>query len=565
MKSDNRYLEMKNAVRHWFLMGAIVLSFSGLTACDSSLLDSNPLDQPSDQTFFSNREELLLGVNAVYRDLINDDGWANLEWELDQMTDLAWNRGNWDGIQTVAAGAHDSQTGVFSKVWNSYYTSIGRANNLLENMHRAQDVVPVELYERIEGEARFLRAYFYHRLAELYGDVPLVTKPLTLEDAYVSRDPKATVVDFVLSELEAAAGKLPVSYSSADYGRATKGAALALKARVALYNEQWDMAIDAAERVMELGVYQLHPDYGELFTYAGEGSSEAILVHQYLSGERTHQFPQHGFTRMMSGWSTPVPTQMLVDSYLMIDGQRIDESPLYDPAHPFENRDPRLDASIVRPGMRFGNYRFETHPDSVQTWDYVSGTWVENKDVTNPYATFTGYVWKKYLDPLDATQITQSEIDWMLIRYAEVLLTYAEAKIEAGQIDGTVYDAINQIRNRAGMPEVAQGKSQEELRQIVRHERKIELALEGFRLFDLRRWKIAEYALNGPTVGRPKGSYNTQGIPVFDEHGIPRYDAYVGNMRVIEQRRFNPARDYLWPIPQAELDVNDQLEQNPGY
>jgi hypothetical protein len=268
---------------------------------------------------------------------------------------------------------------------------------------------------------------------------------------------------------------------------------------------------------------------------------------------------------MTGGWSVPVPTQSLVDAYYCTDGKRIDDSPLYDPDHPFENRDPRLDATIVRPGARFGNYRFLTHPDSVQTWNYATGEWVENADVTNPYATFTGYTWRKYMDEQDFAQTENSELNWILVRYAEVLLTYAEAKIEAGQIDKSVYDAINQVRERVDMPPVEPSKSQQELRRIVRHERRIEFAFEGLRFFEIRRWEIADEVMDGPVVGRPKEGYSTMGIPEFDTHGIPNYSAYIKEMRVIDERQFDPDRDYLWPVPQGEMDVNPQLEQNPGY
>ena len=537
-----------------------------LTACDESILETSPLDQPSSENFFSNREELLLGVNATYNQLAFAPAWVlSLEWMLDTWSDIGWFRGNNGGAQDIGRGDADPTTDIIEGVWEAYYRGIGRANNLLQNMNRAEGNVDPELYERIRAEARFLRAYYYGRLAALYGDVPLVTTVQSLDEADVAQTPKAEVVAFILEELEAAAANLPVSYPASDEGRATKGAALALKARVALYDERWAEAADAAQRVIDLGIYELHPDYAELFTYAGEGSSEVILAYPYLLGTQTHWLPQFYGTRMIGSWAVFVPQQQLVDSYEMTDGLSISASPLYDPANPFENRDPRLDATILRPGNVFAGFRFETHPDSTVTTRVTTGERVENKDVTNPFATFTGYNWGKYLVDEDADRLRDSELNWILIRYAEVLLTYAEAKIEAGQIDASVYDALNRVRERVGMPPVAAGTSQAELREVVRHERKVELAGEGFRLFDLRRWGIAEEAMNGPVVGRPRLAFSTQGVPTFDEHGLPNYNAYLEAMRQVEQRRFDANRDYLWPIPQSELDVNPLLEQNPGY
>lgn len=549
-----------------YALALIFLGTGMLAACDMGALDTQPLDQPSDQTFFSTEAELVRAVNAAYNKLSPETFWGGtLSFSLQGMSDNGWLRGGWGGAKAVASGAHDPQTDIVGSVWEEYYEGISRTNNLLENMHRAEGNVSSDLYERIRGEAKFLRAYYYHRLSTIYGDVPLITKVQNLDSTRVGRTPKAEVVGFILSELEDAAAMLPETYPDEDEGRATRGTALAVKARAALYNEQWDVAIDAAQRVMDMGVYSLHPDYGELFTYSGQSSDEIILSYRYLEGTRTHMLPQHGLTRMTGGWSVPVPLQPLVDAYYCTDGKRIDNSPLYDPAHPFENRDPRLDATIVRPGARFGNYRFLSHPDSVQTWNYATGEWVENTDVTNPYATFTGYTWRKYMTEEDFDQTNESELNWILVRYAEVLLTYAEAKIEAGQIDDSVYEAINQVRARVDMPPVGRSGSEQDLRRLVRHERRVELAMEGQRFFDIKRWEIAEEALSGPVVGRPQEGYRTMGIPTFSEHGIPNYSAYLDEMRVIEERQFDPSRGYLWPIPQSEMDVNPQLQQNPGY
>jgi len=292
-----------------------------------------------------------------------------------------------------------------------------------------------------------------------------------------------------------------------------------------------------------------------------------FMLH-YKSGVQTHLGPKWVAPRMSSGFAGLIPTQSMIDSYLCLDGLTIDKSPDYDPAHPFDNRDPRLNYSCIVPGSIFNGYQYETHKDSVRCWNYnvTPAVRVTNQDATNAFASFSGYCWRKYSDIRDPSYLSLSETGIILMRYAEVLLNYAEAKIEANNIDQSVYDAINKLRDRVDMPLVTGGKSQEELRSIIRIERKSELAFEGLRLYDIRRWGIAENVLNGPLYGRiPRGLLSS--APVVDENGTPNY-SNVSNrseMRVIEQRVFDKNKNYLWPIPQFETDINSNLKQNNGY
>ncbi|MEQ8880600.1 MAG: RagB/SusD family nutrient uptake outer membrane protein [Cyclobacteriaceae bacterium] len=551
-----------------FIIGCLFLiGFS----CED--LDRFPTDQPTSATFYSTEPELILAVNACYRDITREDSRYILESLYDMTTDIAFNRGGYSGYQAVARGEGNSFTGAFSEVWDRQYRGINKCNTLLDNMSKAQEVTDPDVFARINAEARFLRAWYYHRLVELYGDVPLITTVLPVGEEFVSKDPKTEIVDFILDELLEVADDLPVSYAGANVGRATFGAAHSLRARIALYNERWQDAIESAELVINGGAYSLFPNYRNLFTYAGENSSEVIFDYQFLDGFSMHGTPRNNQSRMGGGFSQQVPTQVLVDSYECIDGLPIDESPLYDPADPFSNRDPRLDASIVLPATEWAGYIFETHRDSTTTLNLNTNTIVQNQDVTNPFASFTGYVWKKYLDDIDLTNLERSSINWILIRYAEVLLTYAEAKIEANQIDQSVLDALNEVRARAygvsigdtGLYPAVTTTDQNELRTYVRRERKVELAYEGFRLFDIRRWRIAEDVMNGPLYGRPARDYSVMGIPVIDENASPDLSAYGSVLRVVEQREFDPARDYLWALPQNDLNVNDNLTQNPEY
>lgn len=547
-----------------------LLACSIFSSCNKDYLERYPLSGPSAASFYSNQDELMLGLFGCYK-AINFESKTERTWIsiLDVTTDISWNRSN-HALQDIGKGSHASNNTSVIIHWREFYQAIARCNFLLDNIDKVKDKVSPAVYNQVKAEARFIRALSYHYLIEFFGDVPLVTKTLTLNEAQMPRNPKDEVANFIITEMDEAAKDLPLNQEASNRGRATKGAALTIKARTALYNAKWDIAASAAKAVMDLNNYKLHTNFGELFTYKGETSPEIILSLQYKKGVIIHANPNFLTSRMAGGVSNEVPPQSLVDSYEAIDGLSIDKSPLYDPAKPFQNRDPRLGFTVVLPGSILFNYQFETHPDSLRVWNYntTPATRVNNTDATNAFATYTGYLYRKYTDIIDMPDDQNSEMDIILMRYAEVLLIYAEAKIEANQLDNTVYDAINQVRQRpsVNMPPITAGKSQAEMRSIVRKERKYELANEGLRLFDIRRWKIAEKVMNGPFLGRIPREFLSN-APVIDENGTPDY-TNVGNrskMRLVETRTFNPSRDYLWPIPNIEVLTNTKLVQNPGY
>lgn len=564
---------------------ALAFLMLGMHGCKSAL-DKLPLDAPSDETFFSNETELNLALNGAYRMLYWDTGAEDNTWYpavLDNATDIGYLRTPFDGVQTYSFGAHTTETSAFSASWQTLYKGIGRCNNILTYMVRAKDAVPEAYYGQVEAQALFLRAFYYSWLIQLYGDVPFISEAVdasnieeAINKAKVPRAPRAEIADRLLADLEYASELLPASWSGVDVGRATKGAALTLRARIALYEGRHEVAANTAKQVMDLATYHLHGNYEELFTYAGVRNAEVIFDLPYQIGFLTSRRLLQQGPRSYNCWSTMVPSQFMIDSYECTDGLPIDKSPNYDPSNPFENRDPRLDASIIRPQSVYGGYVFETHPDSTQTTRYVDGvaTRVANQDALNAFATFTGYLWRKYTSEEDLGDRYQSELNTILIRYAEVLLIYAESKIELGQIDATVLDAINQVRARAYGADVGAVEDypaitttdQAALRTIIRRERKVELANEGFRMTDIRRWKIAEYLMPGTLVGRPKSGYaDMVNIPEIDVNGHPHYGSSIDLYRSVDQRVFNVSKDYLWPIPQKDMDVNDALEQNPGY
>ena len=549
-----------------FILFVTVFFFS---SCED-YLERYPLDQPSDVTFWSTESELNMAANALYRSFYFTDRNVThhpFQFLFDYASDIAWDR-NLSVWQLMGQGLVTpvEETLIFG-AWSNAYTTIGNSNRLLATMHRAEDVTNPEVYARIAAEARFFRAYWYHWLISLYGDVPFTIEPLEVFDAKIPRTSSNEIYEFILKELDEISEILPADYSANDNGRVTMGAALALKARAAIYRNDWQTAADAAQKVIALNKYSLHHTYRELFTYEGENNEEGILTARFSrANQLTHETPIHSRGRLTGGYATKIPTQALLDSYECLDGNRIDQSPLYNPEKPFDNRDPRLHATCVVPGSIFLGFQFETHPDSLRVWDYNQNPprLVDNQEVINPYATFSGYQFRKYVESDPREFRDRSELDIMLIRYAEVLLIYAEAKVELGQTDESVYNAIDQVRERAGLPVLERGKRIEELKAAVRQERKVELAGEGLRYFDIRRWNIAEEVMSGPLYGRPLREYKAHHVPVFDEHNTPHYDEYADELRMFDTRSFS-SKNILWPVPQKELDINPLLQQNPGY
>lgn len=541
-----------------------------IVSCSKDYLIKEPIDRPSVASFLKTEQELELSINGAYEKLwYSVDYNLPVEIHLDLASDIGYSRAL-TNFQFLGNGSVDASNPIILSMWRHYYTGIQRANYILDNVSKIEGIRNQSRVDQILAEAKFLRAYFYYHLTEMFGDVPLVTKVLTLDESYMSKSSKAEIADFLINDLESASQVLPLKYTkSEEIGRATKGVALALKSRIALFNEKWEIAADAANKVMDLSIYDLETDYGSLYLKEKQTvSKEIMFMLQYKLGVQTHLAPKWTAPRMSSGFAGLIPSQSMIDSYLCKDGLTIDQSSLYDPHHPYINRDPRLNLSCVVPGSVFNGYQYETHKDSLQCWNYnvTPAIRVANQDAINAFASFSGYCWRKYSDIRTPSFLQLSETGIILIRYAELLLNYAEAKIEGNSIDQSVYDVINKVRKRAGMPLVEIGKTQEQLRSIVRIERKSELAFEGLRLYDIRRWKIAEKVMDGPLYGRiPRGLLNS--APTIDINGTPDY-SNVSNrseMRIIEPRVFDKEKNYLWPIPQFEIDINTNLEQNKGY
>jgi starch-binding outer membrane protein, SusD/RagB family len=509
-----------------------------LQGCKKDLLETVPNDRISTEIFWKTENDATLAANAVYT-YMAESGDHFMGW--DDMSDIVFTNPTGPQEASIQQGQFNALNSRISGDWSRDYAGIRAANTFLANVDNIQ-TTNTALITRLKGEVRVLRAYFYTQLAFLFSDVPLVTTEITLEESEgLSRTPVAKVWDFISSELTDAATLLPLKQT--EKGRVTKGAALALKARAMLYAGRYQEAADAAKQVMDLNTYSLYSSYKNLFSYAAENSSEVILDIQYVQDTYPNNLFQVLAPKSVNANSKWVPTRKIVDAYQMTNGKDItDPTSGYDPANPYKNRDPRLKYSVFVPGDTLPNDKvFNSLPNST-TGDAVGASFVVSP---------TGFNVKKYVNKEDLAKPAGSGINIILIRYAEVLLTYAEAKIELNQIDATVYDAINKVRQRpdVNMPAITTGKSQAELRDIVRKERMVEFAFEGLRFFDIRRWKIAEQVMPGKVYGL---TYKDAG----------------GNLQIVEVPGWTQvwdSKNYLWPIPQKEIELNPNLTQNSGW
>lgn len=524
---------MKNNL---FLSAMLSLLFL-LSSCANNLLETIPNDRISSDIFWKTEKDATLASNGLYPSLD-----ALSIFDIDGVTDIAHTNQLYQAEANIEKGDYNALNSRPLTEWTNAYKGIRLANDFLGNVDKVQ-TINTDLISRLKGEARTLRAYQYIKLVAMFGDVPLVTTTIGIDDGRsLKRTPSDQIWDFVMKELTEAAAVLPLK--QADIGRITKGAALALKARAALYAGRYQEAVDAAKAVIDSKTYSLYASYANLFSYAAENSSEVILDKQFIKDLYSNNvFSSMGPYSQRTAGNTYVPTKTLVDAYTMANGKEIsDPSGGFDPNNPYNNRDPRLRYSVFVPGDDLPDgKKFDSRPKS-GTADAVGNTYL---------ATSTGFVLKKYINKEDLTTGGNCGINIILLRYAEVLLTYAEAKIELNQIDASVYDAINQIRKRSDvqLPVLAAGLSQKQLREAVRKERLVELAFEGLRLYDIRRWKIAEKVMSG------------------DVYGMTYLDgAELKTIQITSFTRvFDPNKHYLWPIPQKERELNPDLSQNTGW
>ncbi|MFT3933589.1 MAG: RagB/SusD family nutrient uptake outer membrane protein [Chitinophagaceae bacterium] len=527
---------MKKSNYHYLFIIAITI----LSSCSKNLLDTVPNDRLSGSVFWKTQSDAEVAVNALYRDL---DGTNIFAW--DAFTDLAHVNQPFAVDAFIELGTYDATSSKILSEWSNAYTGIAAANYFLDNVDKIPTITDSATFKRYKAEARFLRAYQYVKLTSLYGAVPLVTSSLSIADARtLKRDSLGKIYNFVDAELNAISSILPASYTGTNVGRITKGAALALKSRADLYAGRYADAAIAAKAVIDAKTYSLYANYSKLFSYAAENNSEVVLDKQFIASSYSNSvFSLLAPYSQKSSGSTYVPTKAGVDQYQTSLGVNItDAGSGYDANNPYVNRDPRLGFSVWLNGDVLPDGTIYKPAPSSGTPDAVGNTYL---------ASTTGFGIKKYINKEDLATPSNNGINIILIRYAEVLLNYAEAKIEANNIDQSVYDAINAIRNQRTdvvLPSLTSNLSQTQLRAAVRQERTVELAFEGLHLQDIRRWKTAATVVPGAVYGI---TYNDNGTTKI--------------IQVAVNRIFDPAKHYLWPIPQTERDQNPNLDPNPGW
>ena len=536
-----------------------VLSIVLLSGCEKNLLDKQPLDRLSTSTFWKTENDAMLALTGVYYlegtesqgakqgySFWNQDTYLRI---FEATTDNGFEKDN--GVTDFNNGDMAPTYNPVRQLWENAYLKIAKCNNFMDNID-AVDMDP-GLMAEMKAEVKTIRAWDYFNLAFYWGDVPLVQTLLTIDEANnVTRTPRDQVMSFVLSELQSAAAVLPSTRPGEEKGRITKGGALALLGRVQMAEKLWTDAMNTYKQIIDLDIYEIDPRFKELFEDDGENSTEIILSMKRMPElyGNSIQLSTYGFT--WGGYHHYSPYNELVEQFECIDGLPIDESPLYEIDDPYKDRDPRLYMTIMIDRLSiFKGVLYVAHPDS-------SPTIYKDQLTRRPWS---GYILNKFCDEDYDGQVRVYGCDFPMVRYAEVLLSYLEANIESGNTitQELLDETINQIRGReaVSMPAVTE-TDPVNLTAMLRRERRVELAWEGLRLYDLFRWRIAHINLKS----------RVHGMKLCTSTEAPSYTNFPVNENgyyFCEETFFREDVDYLWPIPQTERDVNSNLTQNTGY
>lgn len=530
------------------------------TSCNEKMLDITPSDGLSDATVWSDPSTANLFLNDIYNSLNPGpygSSWLNLPALIgnDPLADYTDDATYGPSAGTPSASLFDNSSYgpsnlLFKNTWSIMYEDIRKCNLFMEKVSGSK--FDGDTKKVMMAQARFMRAYFYKSLVDLYGGVPIITSVLNNgakgDSLFYPRSSYGDCVAFIQSECKSAAGGLPQSWSGKDVGRVTWGAAMAMKGEMELYAAKWEDAAATNWEIIEAGIYHLFPDYAGLFYADNENNQEVIFDVQYAPNIRPKHINQYLGAPMISkgaGWGNCGPNQNLVDEYEFLDGKTAaDGSGDYDPGNPYANRDKRFYASIIYDGCTWRGDIIYTRLGIPNNANEINITGKSGN------AGRTGYFMKKMQDstlPSRKSDLDGSNV--IIYRYAEVLLNYAEAKNELSGPDQAVYDAINKVRERAGQPDLVTGLGKEAMRARIRHERRIELCFEGKRFYDIRRWKIAEDLFSKPMYG----------MKITEANGNLQYE------KVPIRNVTFASKNYLLPIPQYAIDQNPKLTPNPGY
>jgi len=553
-----------------------------LFSCKKNLLDISPQDRISEDAVWNDVNL----IKAYHDELYNGIPHGFYLHMYSKYSDEAYNsapccgadifkQNNYNPDNITGAGDGDFW-GSYMYYWNRGFQYIRKINVFLEKMS-APNALQFDTKARLVAEAKFLRAFVYFNLIERFGGVPIVTKSYPFGDSTsFARNSFDDCVTFIQKDLADAEAVLPARYQSTDgnFGRAAQDACYALSSRVLLYaasplfnptndQQKWQKAADAAAVFVNNGDrgYSLFPDYRKLFNMpSGAAENEYIFCRNFTTANG-HQAPMHNLGRRYGAyggwWASNGPSQNLVDDYDMLNGgspfiwsgttQTINPLSGYDSTHPYWNRDPRLDASIIHDSSTYHGDMFEMWVSKDATkWGFDS--YKQSSD--NPRG---GYLLKKFMPDQDVPLNWQTTytIPWPYFRLAEIYLNYAEAKFELGD-ENACRTYLSKVRARVGMPPIPATVTGAALRQRVYNERRIELAFESHRFFDVRRWKIGNVIENRPI----------RGIDIVKDlaTGATTYTPVVLLVKLPYNDKMN-----LLPIEANEIKRNPNITQSPGW
>lgn len=541
----------------------ITLLVISLAGC-KSVLDVTPTSSYNDQTVWSSPDLVQVYINQIYSESVfvyKDGGFG---WGA--QTDELYSNFNWCNEKQYVLGqaTPDNQNSSFPlnysstlNYWSTLYNTINKANTFFTNISRLNPTGNEAFISSATGQVHFLRALCYFELLKRFGGVILVDKPYSITDT-VFNETRASwdeTKDFILKDIDQAVPALPTTVSSGDNGKATVGAALALKSRLLLYaaspyfntsndKAKWQAAADAAKAVIDMPQYALYANaanYGTIFT--DFFNSEVIFgrVFGNVFDDRyntiNRDLSPNGYDGG-NGYSAYNPTQQMVDAFQMKDGTDFSWSDPIKAAHPYDNRDPRFYADILHNGLEFHGRPAEFFEGGLDSKESIYAPWNASK---------TGYTVLKMVDHgFIFSSVPYAPAQWIVFRLSEIYLNYAEAQANLGNsVEALKY--VNLIRQRVGMPDI----SGTNLIQKIQKERQVELCFEGHRFFDLRRWGIAE-----------SGAGDALGIIITPTD--PSNTSFTYKINTVEKRTWVP-NFYFYPIPRSEIQANPAIKQNAGY
>lgn len=530
--------------KYLFLIASLSLFLVG---CDSNYLDPEPRTIYTEAEIWKTKENTYLYINGFYKP-IYEYGPYGLKYASVSLSDgfsdiVKYNQhvmGSDGGdVNKTILSSVISPTSIVLSDYSNEYDRIRRINEFLYGLENYASYDPADI-TLMEAQARFFRGLLHFMLVRSHGGIIIRDYIDGPNEAYKARSTEEECYDFIIKELDFAANNLPSEWGKEELGRLTKGGVYGFKSRVMLYAERWQDAVDAAEQVIkeEGKLYQLEADYDDIFKT--KDSKEGVLTYRFggTLGHTFHQLycPRGDKSEGIGGIACP--TQEMVDSYRMKDGSEFDWNNSEHATNPYENREPRFYASILYNGATWKGRTIETFVGGTDGFEHYAAP-------QSTGCTTTGYYIRKMVDE-NASMDGISTQSWYEVRYAEVLLNHAEALNELGRGQDALV-SLNKVRARAQLPNITT-TDKEVLRDIIREERKIELAFEGQRLWDLRRWKTAVNTLNG------KRMHGTKITKVGNSFSYETVECDDAN-RVFKESY------YKLPVPQSEINNNPLCKQ----